>query len=247
MAILVGAGLTFIVQSSSVFISTLTPLVGIGVISLNRMYPLTLGANIGTTTTSILAALASDGEQLKNTLQIALVHLFFNISGVLLWYPIPIMRNVPINGAKALGNTTAKYKWFAVLYLIFVFFLIPLLLLALSIADFWALMSFIILVLTIAALIIVINVLQSRKPAWLPESMRTWKFLPKWMRSLQPYDRVMTKYLLFCCPKKNKNDEIVSTISSSNLSEDLFSKQSTLGKQNQAYVEDEVNIKTSQL
>ena len=245
MAIFVGAGLTFLVQSSSVFTSTITPLVGIGVISLDRMYPLTLGANLGTTTTSLLAALASDGEQLKNTLQIALVHLFFNISGIVLWYPIPIMRNVPLRGAKTLGNTTAKYKWFAVLYLIFVFFLIPALLLALSIADFWALMSFIILVLVNVALIIVINVLQSRKPSWLPRSMRTWKFLPKWMRSLKPYDQVMTKYLLCCCRKKNNNDEIESIISSSE--EFSSSKHSTEGNQNEAYVEDEINVKTSQL
>ena len=245
MAILVGAGLTFLVQSSSVFTSTITPLVGLGVISLDRMYPLTLGANLGTTTTSLLAALASDGEQLKNTLQIALVHLFFNISGIVLWYPIPIMRNVPIRGAKTLGNTTAKYKWFAVLYLIFVFFLIPALLLALSIADFWALMSFIILVLVIVALIIVINVLQSRKPSWLPRSMRTWKFLPKWMRSLKPYDQVMTKYLLCCCRKKNNNDEIESIISTSE--EFSCSEHSTMENQNEAYVEDEINVKTSQL
>uniref|UniRef100_H2ZIG3 Na(+)-dependent phosphate cotransporter 2B n=1 Tax=Ciona savignyi TaxID=51511 RepID=H2ZIG3_CIOSA len=67
LAILVGAGLTFVVQSSSVFTSTITPLVGMGVISLKRMYPLTLGSNIGTTTTSILAALAQD--EIANSLQ----------------------------------------------------------------------------------------------------------------------------------------------------------------------------------
>ncbi|CAG0900321.1 unnamed protein product [Darwinula stevensoni] len=60
VAIAVGAGMTFLVRSSSVFTSTLTPLVGIGVISLERMYPLTLGSNIGTTSTAILVALAAD-------------------------------------------------------------------------------------------------------------------------------------------------------------------------------------------
>lgn len=59
VAILVGAGFTMLVQSSSVFTSSLTPLVGLGIIELERMYPLTLGANIGTTITGILAALAS--------------------------------------------------------------------------------------------------------------------------------------------------------------------------------------------
>ncbi|MEQ2267682.1 hypothetical protein XENORESO_009097, partial [Xenotaenia resolanae] len=70
IAIVVGAGMTFIVQSSSVFTSAITPLVGIGVISLERAYPLTLGSNIGTTTTAILAAMASPGETLANALQV---------------------------------------------------------------------------------------------------------------------------------------------------------------------------------
>lgn len=50
-AIAVGCAMTILVQSSSIFTSALTPLAGIGVISLERIYPLTLGSNIGTTTT----------------------------------------------------------------------------------------------------------------------------------------------------------------------------------------------------
>lgn len=44
---------------------------GIGVISIDRVYPLSLGANIGTTTTAILAAMASPGETLANSLQVS--------------------------------------------------------------------------------------------------------------------------------------------------------------------------------
>lgn len=61
---LLGAGMTVLVQSSSVFTSAMTPLVGLGVIRLERMYPLTLGSNIGTTGTGLLAAMAASGEQL---------------------------------------------------------------------------------------------------------------------------------------------------------------------------------------
>jgi sodium-dependent phosphate cotransporter len=57
-------------QSSSVFTSTLTPLVGTGLVELRRAYPLTLGSNIGTTTTGLLAALAADGEKLRDSLQV---------------------------------------------------------------------------------------------------------------------------------------------------------------------------------
>ena len=45
--ILIGAIVTFLVQSSSVFTATITPLVGSGVLTLERAYPLTLGSNIG--------------------------------------------------------------------------------------------------------------------------------------------------------------------------------------------------------
>lgn len=74
--------MTILVQSSSIFTSTLTPLVGLGVITVERVYPFTLGSNIGTTVTGILAALtASTPQDLRNSLQIALCHTFFNIIG----------------------------------------------------------------------------------------------------------------------------------------------------------------------
>jgi len=63
----------------------------------------------GTTTTGILAAMASDGDHLTETLQIALCHLFFNITGILLYYPFPFMR-WPIPVAKIMGNTVANYR-----------------------------------------------------------------------------------------------------------------------------------------
>ncbi|XP_059167470.1 sodium-dependent phosphate transport protein 2B-like [Physella acuta] len=116
LAIIIGAGLNIIVQSSSIFTSTLTPLVGIGVIELDRMYPLTLGSNIGTTTTAILSALANT-DGLRNALQAAFCHLFFNITGILLFYPIPYLR-FPIPLAKFLGNCTADYRWFAIVYML---------------------------------------------------------------------------------------------------------------------------------
>ncbi|XP_076811179.1 sodium-dependent phosphate transport protein 2B-like isoform X1 [Clavelina lepadiformis] len=207
IAIIVGAALTFLVQSSSVFTSTLTPLVGIGVISLKRMYPLTLGSNIGTTTTGLLAALASQGSNFENALQIALCHLFFNISGILIWHPIPILKKVPIRGAKFLGNTTAKHRWFTLFYLIFVFFLIPATILGLSFAHIWAMGTFLILVALIITFVISINILQSRKPEALPVKLRTWKFLPGPMRSFKPYDRVFEKSLILCKCCGRRNDE----------------------------------------
>ena len=140
VAILLGAGMTMLVQSSSIFTSALTPLVGIGVVTIDRTYPLTLGANIGTTVTSMLAALAATSK-FRESLQIALCHLFFNISGIAIWYPLPFMRKIPVKGAKFLGNTTAKYRWFAFIYLVIVFFVFPAIVLGLSIAGWQVLVG----------------------------------------------------------------------------------------------------------
>ncbi|XP_067857081.1 solute carrier family 34 member 2b isoform X2 [Heptranchias perlo] len=214
VALVVGAGMTFIVQSSSIFTSALTPLVGIGVISIERVYPLTLGSNIGTTTTAIIAALASPGETLANSLQIALSHFFFNISGIIIWYPIPFMR-VPIRLAKALGTYTSKYRWFAVIYLILCFLLLPLIVFGLSVAGWQVLAGVGVPILVIIILTIVINIMQTKCPRFLPQVLQTWDFLPLWMHSLKPWDRIMQRVIsCFCtrcfgkckCCKKNDSE-----------------------------------------
>ncbi|XP_055337838.1 sodium-dependent phosphate transport protein 2B-like [Paramacrobiotus metropolitanus] len=198
IAILVGAGLTVIVQSSSVFTSTLTPLVGLGVIEIERMYPLVLGSNLGTTATSVLAALASSPATFHQALQTALVHLFFNLSGVLLWYSIPFMRKAPIGAAKVLGNTTAKYRWFAIMYIILMFLVVPGVVFGLSMAGFIYLGVFGGLFLLIFIVVIVINILQRKKPKWLPRWLRHWDWLPLWMHSLEPLDRVIRAIFSVC-------------------------------------------------
>uniref|UniRef100_A0A8C7ND46 Sodium-dependent phosphate transport protein 2B n=1 Tax=Oncorhynchus mykiss TaxID=8022 RepID=A0A8C7ND46_ONCMY len=197
IAIMVGAGMTFIVQSSSVFTSAITPLVGIGVISLERAYPLTLGSNIGTTTTAILAAMAAPGETLANSLQVALCHFFFNIAGILLWYPIPFTR-IPIRLARALGNRTAKYRWFAALYLLLCFLLMPLTILGLSLAGWQVLVGVAVPIVVLAIFIIVVNLMQARCPQYLPSGLRDWDFLPRPLHSMAPWDRVVTSGMAFC-------------------------------------------------
>ncbi|XP_061682119.1 sodium-dependent phosphate transport protein 2B-like [Syngnathoides biaculeatus] len=197
IAIMVGAGMTFIVQSSSVFTSAITPLVGIGVISLERAYPLTLGSNIGTTTTAILAAMASPGETLANSLQIALCHFFFNIMGILLWYPIPFTR-IPIRLARGLGNHTAQYRWFAALYLVLCFLVLPLAVFGLSLAGWQVLVGVGAPIIVLIIFVILVNIMQSHCPRFLPRFLRTWNFLPLPMRSLEPWDRVVTSCLGFC-------------------------------------------------
>ena len=128
-SILFGMLLTISVQSSSITTSTFTPLVGLSIISLEQMLPLTLGANLGTTCTAFIASLVTES---RNAVQIAVCHFMFNLTGVVLFYPIPQIRQLPIAGAKRLGAVVTTYKSFGILYTSYVFVIVPLLLLVIS-------------------------------------------------------------------------------------------------------------------
>ena len=104
-AIIFGGVLTFCVQSSSITTSLLVPMAGSGLLSLASILPVTLGANIGTTTTALLAALTGN-----ESLAIALVHFFFNILGILIWFPIRKMRQVPLCFQKSSPKWRPKTK-----------------------------------------------------------------------------------------------------------------------------------------
>ena len=123
-AILFGAILTFAVQSSSITTSLLVPMAGAGLISLNTVLPVTIGANIGTTTTALLASLTGN----VSGLAIALVHFLFNISGMLIWYIHPSLRKVPLIMAEFLADLSQKNRLLSVSYITGVFFILPLLL-----------------------------------------------------------------------------------------------------------------------
>lgn len=204
VAIIIGAGLTMILQSSSIFTSTLTPLVGMGVIHIERMYPLTLGSNIGTTATGLLAAMATSGNRFRAALQIGLCHFLFNVGGILLFYPIPFMRKIPINLAKKLGNTTAKYRWFAILYLVTAFFFLPAFVFTLSLAGAEAMIAAGVILLPFITFIIIVNFLQKKYNKLLPKVLKNWDFLPLWLHSLEPLDKFITKCTGICksCQKK---------------------------------------------
>nr|DBA21225.1 TPA: hypothetical protein GDO54_017903 [Pyxicephalus adspersus] len=206
LAILIGAIMTFVVQSSSVFTAAIVPLMGVGVISMKRAYPLFLGSNIGTTTTAVLAALASPAESLSESVQVAFIHLFFNLTGIVMWYVVPYFR-IPIHIAKKFGDITAKYRWFAVMYLLMTFLIIPLAIFGLSMAG-WIVLAAVggpILVVIIAVLII--TVFQKRLPKCLPSFLRNWDFLPLWLHSLAPWDSLFFLMCGCCCKKCSQHRE----------------------------------------
>ena len=116
-----GMLLTIMVQSSSITTSTIVPLAGAGVLTLRQVYPFTLGANIGTTVTAILAALTLN----VTALVAAFAHLFFNLYGILIIYVNPLFREIPLKLANWLSEIAIKNKFIPLIYLVCFFFLLP--------------------------------------------------------------------------------------------------------------------------
>jgi sodium-dependent phosphate cotransporter len=122
LALLIGIVVTGIIQSSSVVTSLLVPIVGAGIMTVEQIYPVTLGANIGTTVTALLAALVIGDIR---GLTIAFVHTLFNTFGTIIFFVIPWNRRIPITLAKTLAAACAKNRLYAILYVVVVFFGIP--------------------------------------------------------------------------------------------------------------------------
>ncbi|MCY4395695.1 MAG: Na/Pi symporter [Rhodospirillaceae bacterium] len=120
-----GTLVTVLVQSSSTTTSIIVPLAGSGVIGLRHAYPFTLGANIGTTVTALLAATAITGATHEAAHQIAIAHFLYNLLGVIVIYSIPWLREIPIAGAEWIARLGSERKSLAVAYILSVFFGIP--------------------------------------------------------------------------------------------------------------------------
>lgn len=125
IAMLLGLVVTAMVQSSSITTSLLVPLAGASLITLEQAFPITIGANIGTTVTALLAALAVTGVNATAGITIALVHLLFNLSGTLLIYPVERIREIPLSAARWLADTVTESRRWAILYVIGFFYGLP--------------------------------------------------------------------------------------------------------------------------
>uniref|UniRef100_A0A914PVI8 Uncharacterized protein n=1 Tax=Panagrolaimus davidi TaxID=227884 RepID=A0A914PVI8_9BILA len=202
LIMLLSCFLVMIIQSSNVIQSALTPLVGMGVVPLERLFPLILGSGIGASFTGILTAFSADPGQLKDTLQMAFCQTIYNLFGMLIFFPIPFIRQIPIQSAMIIGQKTAKYRWLALVYILVVFFLIPTYLLAISFLPKPFMIAAIILTLIFWSSVFFINYLQSNYRKQLPKCIRDWEFLPKWLHSCKPYDEFLTKRF----SKRNQNE-----------------------------------------
>jgi len=122
-AMLFGVFITILVQSSSITTSLVVPLAGAGILRLEQIFPYTLGANIGTTITALLASLVSGTIA---PLAVAFSHLIFNIFGIAIIWPIERVRNIPIITAKWFTEIAIQNKIYPIIYILVVFFIVPL-------------------------------------------------------------------------------------------------------------------------
>ncbi len=119
-----GGVLTAAVQSSSITTSLIVPLVAKGKVSLQKAFPFVVGANMGTTLTALVAALLAS----RAAVELAIVHLLFNLFGAVLFLPYRPLRQVPGQLAAAFGKLTLRHRIYGFVYIILLFFVIPFLL-----------------------------------------------------------------------------------------------------------------------
>ncbi len=124
VAMILGLLITISVQSSSITTSIMIPLAAAGVVTLRNIYPVTLGANVGTTITALLAALAASRPE---ALTVGIVHTLFNLGGIALLYPIPAVRDLPVRAAENLARIAVSRRVIAIAYVVTAFIVIPLL------------------------------------------------------------------------------------------------------------------------
>lgn len=121
-AMLLGLLITFAVQSSSIPTSLAIPLTAAGVLKLGQLYPFALGANLGTTLTAMLAALATASPV---AVTVAFSHVLFNLLGIVLVWPIPAIRRIPLRVAERMGEWAMRQPFMPVAFLSLVYFIIP--------------------------------------------------------------------------------------------------------------------------
>ena len=119
-AFLFGVVLTIMVQSSSISTSLAVPLAGAGILTLRQIFPMTLGANLGTTITAMLAALVTGSSA---AVTVAFAHISFNVFGIVVIWPI---RQLPLYCANILADLSTRSRLVPFIYVGALFFLIPL-------------------------------------------------------------------------------------------------------------------------
>ncbi len=120
VGIFFGMIFTALVQSSSVTTSLIVPLAGAGLVTLEQVFPFTLGANVGTTVTALMASLVTQNPA---AVAVAFAHLLFNVFGIIVFLPL---KFVPIAIARKMAYLAVKNRAFPLIFIALTFLVIPL-------------------------------------------------------------------------------------------------------------------------
>jgi len=140
-AFVVGIFLTVAVQSSSITTSLIVPLAGAGVLRLQQIFPFTIGANLGTTITGLLAALAVAGQPgidpklVLAGATVAFAHFLFNASGAVIFLPFKRVREIPVQFAEWLAELCLRNRAIPIAFIILFFYIIPIIITWTTIAE----------------------------------------------------------------------------------------------------------------
>lgn len=113
---------TAAIRSSTITTSIVVPIVAKKIVKIRIAAPFIMGANIGTTITAFIAAMVNSNNSAIN---IAIAHFLFNFIGVVLFFPIPAMKEIPIRLSMALGRLTLRYRIAGFVFILLTFFIIP--------------------------------------------------------------------------------------------------------------------------
>lgn len=121
LGLLLGFGITAIIQSSSASMGMLVALAAEGLVPLSAALPILYGKNIGTCVTSLLSSIGAN----KNARRAAMMHLIFNVLGTvifLIFLNKPVVSMVtswdPSNVARQIANTHTLFNIISVLILL---------------------------------------------------------------------------------------------------------------------------------
>ena len=114
---------TAAIRSSTVTTSLVVPMAAKKMVTLRKAAPFILGANLGTTVTAFIAAMMNANT--VGAVSLAIAHFLFNFIGFLIFFPLPVLRNLPIKLAGGLGKLTLKYRLAGFVYILLAFFFIP--------------------------------------------------------------------------------------------------------------------------
>ncbi|NJJ34394.1 Na/Pi cotransporter family protein [Clostridioides difficile] len=121
LGLLLGFGITAIIQSSSASMGMLVALAAEGLVPLSAALPILYGQNIGTCVTSLLSSIGAN----KNARRAAMMHLIFNVLGTVIFLILlnkPVVNLVtswdPSNVARQIANTHTLFNIISVLILL---------------------------------------------------------------------------------------------------------------------------------